>query len=237
MEKLRKPPIAIQVVDLVNLARLATSRTDIQPLFWTFNRDGKRIIGHLSSVPYWRGNLPIFAYTYLDQEPKGYVAYTNIGKEEVFFTHSSDDAKYAYGPVVETDDEPELISKALSKKRQLTERPLIIRTKDLTSLIRVLVMMSDASVSPPLWHYLLGEKHILGLMVPFFDYYEANALPVFFYFESPEPPETPFIKYLASRSREEISYTPYVSDMKYFYGRIVTVNNMPFLEAGKARVL
>ncbi|MEM2069000.1 MAG: hypothetical protein QXY32_04650 [Nitrososphaerota archaeon] len=236
MERLRKPPIAIQVADLLNLARLAMSRTDIQPLYWTFNRNGKWIIGHLSSIPYWRGNLPIFAYTYIEEEPKGYVAYINIGKEEVFFTNSSDDTKYAYGPIIETEDEPELISKALGRRRQLTQKPLTIKTKDLNSLMRVLVMMSDASVSPPLWHFMKDKKrHILGLIVPFFDYYEANALPVFFYFESLEPPSTPFIKYLASNSKEEISYTPYVSDMKYFYGRIVTVNNMPFLESRRGR--
>lgn len=236
MEKLRKPPIAIQVVDLLNLARLAISRTDVQPLYWTFTKNGKRIVGHLSSIPYWRGNLPIFAYTYVDEEPKGYIAYTNLGREEVFLTNSSDDTKYAYGPIIETADEPELISKALGRKKQLAEKPLTIKTKDLNSLMRVLVMMSDASVSPPLWHFETEQKqHILGLIVPFFDYYEANALPVFFYFESTEPPETPFIRYLASNSREEISYTPYVSDMKYFYGRVVTVNNMPFLESSRKK--
>ncbi|MCL7383126.1 MAG: hypothetical protein LZ174_02370 [Thaumarchaeota archaeon] len=235
VERLRKPPVAIQVVDLINLARLAMSRTDVQPLYWTFIRNGKRMIGHLSSIPYWRGNLPIFAYTYIDEEPKGYVAYTNIGKEEVFFTSSSDDTKYAYGPVIETESEPELITKALNRKKQLAEKPLTIKTKDLTSLMRVLVMMSDASVSPPLWHFFKDGKHILGLIVPFFDYYEANALPVFFYFESLEPPATPFIKYLASNSREEVSYTSYVSDMKYFYGRIVTVNNMPFFESSRRK--
>lgn len=237
VERHRKPPIAIQTADLLNLARFAMSRTDIQPLYWTFIRNGKRIIGHLSSIPYWRGNLPIFAYTYVDKELKGYIAYTSIGREEVFFTNSSDDAKYAYGPIIETADEPELISKALDRKKQLTEKPLTIKTKDLNSLMRVLVMMSDASVSPPLWHFMKDRKHhILGLIVPFFDYYEANALPVFFYFESLEPPPTPFIKYLASNSKEEISYTPYISDMKYFYGRIVTVNNMPFLESNKKSI-
>ncbi|MCS7125666.1 MAG: hypothetical protein NZ929_01975 [Aigarchaeota archaeon] len=233
MKNIRKPPIAIQVVDLINLARLGMSRTDVQPLFWAFPIRDKKIIGHLSSIPYWRGNLPIFAYTYLDEEPRGYVAYTSLGKEEAFFTTSSDDTRYFYGPVVETEEEPELIAKAIRRRRQLMEKPLMIKAKDLNSLMRVLVMVSDASVSPPLWHYVKDNKHILGIIVPFFDYYEANALPVFFYIESKESPKYPFIRYLSSNSVEEVSYTQYISDMKYFYGKIVTVVSMPLIESSQ----
>lgn len=231
MERGRKPPIAVEVVDLKNLARLAMSRTDIQPLFWSFEYKGKLVLGHLSSIPYWRGNLPIFAYTYLDKEPKGYVAYTNLEREAAFFTDSSDDTRYFYGPVVETDEEPELIAKALSGRRSLREKPLTVKAKDIASLVRVLMMMSDNTVSPPIWHYVKGKKkHILGLIAPFFDYYEANALPVFFYVESEEQPPSPFIKYHAAQGREEILYADYISDMKYFYGRIVTVYNIPFMQ-------
>lgn len=229
MERFRRPPVAIHVVDLLNLARLAMSRTDVQPLFWSFYHQDNRILGHLSSIPYWRGNLPIFAYTYIDKEPRGYVAYTNLDRETAFFTDSSDDTRYFYGPVVETEDEPDLIAKALTAKRSLKEKPLAIKAKDINSLIRVLMMMSDSTVSPPIWHYSAGKKHILGLIAPFFDYYEANALPVFFYIESHEAPLSPFIKYQAASGREEISYAKYISDMKYFYGRIVTVNNIPFM--------
>ncbi|MEN2974103.1 MAG: hypothetical protein ABDH32_00825 [Candidatus Caldarchaeales archaeon] len=235
MRRIHKPPIAIQVADLINLARLGMSRTDIQPLFWAFPIGERKIIGHLSSIPYWRGNLPIFAYTYLDEEPKGYVAYTSLGKEEAFFTTSPDDTRYFYGPVVETEEEPELIARAISRRRQLMEKPLMIKARDLNSLMRVLVMISDASVSPPVWHHGKENDHILGIIVPFFDYYEANALPVFFYIESREPPKYPFIRYLSSNSVEEISFTQYITDMKYFYGRIVTVVSMPFIERSRGR--
>jgi len=236
LERSRKPPVAVEVADLKNLARLAMSRADVQPLFWSFKHKGKIVLGHLSSIPYWRGNLPIFAYTYLREKPKGYVAYTNLDKEAAFFTDSSDDTRYFYGPVVETDDEPELIAKALSGRRVLREKPLTIRAKDVGSLIRVLMMLSDSTVSPPIWHYSGGRnKHILGLIAPFFDYYEANALPVFFYVESRERPPSPFIKYHASGGREEILYADHVSDMKYFYGRIVTVYNIPFMRGLRRR--
>ncbi|MCF8885464.1 MAG: hypothetical protein QXK95_00440 [Nitrososphaerota archaeon] len=235
MERLKKPPVAIQVADLINLARLGMSRTDTQPLFWTFIRRGRRILGHLSSIPYWRGNLPIFAYTYLDEEPGGYIAYTSLGREEAFFTSSSDDTKYFYGPVIETVHEPELLTKALNKRVQLVEKPLAVKVRDLNSLMRICVMMSDATVSPPLWHYATQSKHIIGVLAPFFDYYEANALPVFFYVEEDSAPPNPFIRYLASNGKEEISFTQYISDMKYFYVRIVTVKNLPFMDFGERK--
>jgi len=229
LEKFKRPPVPIEAVNLLNLARLAMSRADVQPLFWSFEWKGRIILGHLSSIPYWRGNLPLFTYTYVEEEPKGYVAYTNLDREAAFFTDSTDDTRYLYGPVVQTEEEPELIAKALAEKKTLREKPLTVKAKDINSLIRVLIMMSDNVVSPPIWHYSAGKKHILGLIAPFFDYYEANALPVFFYIESKEGPPLPFIKYNAVNGREEISYADYVTDMRHFYGRIVTVHNIPFI--------
>ena len=234
MEKLRKPPIALETLDLLNLARLAMSRVDLQPLFWSFTYRGRRVLGHLSSIPYWRGNLPIFAYTYLDEEPKGYVAYTSLGVEKAFFTKSSDDTRYLYGPIVEIEKAPELISRALSSGKGLREKPIPVKAKNLESLLRVLTIMSDNVVSPPLWHYKAGgRKHILGVIAPFYDYYEANALPIFFYIESDEKPPSPFIKYQAIGEREEVLYADSISDMRYFYGRVVSVRNIPFLSLRK----
>jgi len=230
VERSRKPPIPVEVVDLRNLARLAMSRSDVQPLFWSFEHKGKVVLGHLSSIPYWRGNLPIFAYTFIEDEPGSYVAYTALDKEDAFFTNSTDDTRYLYGPIMKTAEEPELLVKALSRRRVLREKPVAVKARDIGSLVRVLMMMSDNTVSPPILHCKRsGEKHILGLIAPFFDYYEANALPVFFYLESREPPPAPFIKYYAGEGREEILYAEYISDMRYFYGRIVTVKSIPFI--------
>ncbi|MCD6235783.1 MAG: hypothetical protein J7J94_02160 [Thaumarchaeota archaeon] len=231
MKTAMKPPIAIEVQDLLNLSRLAMSRADVRPLFWEFPYRRKRIIGSLVSVPYWRGSLPIFAYAKLkrDEIPKGYVGYTNIGFEKVILTESPDDTRYFYGPVVEMDDPPKFLGKALSAKSGLREKPVTVRARSLESLVRVSMIMSDNVSSPPLWHYRLGRsRHILGLLTPFYDYYEANALPVFFYVETTREPG-PFIKYQASDGKEELSYAANVSDMKYFYCRVVTVKEMPFL--------
>jgi len=237
LETYRKPPLALEVLDLLNLARLAMSRADAQPLFWAFKHRGKEVLGSLISIPYWRGSLPIFAYIRLKigEELKGYVGYTSIGVEKAFFTESSDDTRYVYGPVVEIDDPPRILAKALSSKRGLKEKPVAVKARNLSSLIRVLMIMSDNLISPPIWHYKMSpKKHILGLMAPFYDYYEANALPVFFYIESDRKP-APFIKYQAMNGREELYFAESVSDMKYFYGRVVTVKEIPFLTIRRRR--
>ncbi|MCS7132328.1 MAG: hypothetical protein N3F65_01865 [Nitrososphaeria archaeon] len=229
IEASKRPPLALEVVDLLNLARLAMSRADVQPLFWAFEYRGKRVLGNLFSIPYWRGSLPIFAYTGIEGELGGYVAYTSIEVEKVFFTSNSSNTRYAYGPVVELEEPPKIITRALSSKRGLREKPISIKAKNLSSLIRVLMIMSDDVASPPLWHCESeAGKHILGVITPFYDYYEANALPVFFYIESNEPP-APFIKYRPLNGGEELLYADSASDMKYFYGRVVTVKNIPFL--------
>jgi len=227
-----KPPVALEVCDLINFARLAMSRTDAQPLLWNFSIDRlkrrRSVLGYLSTIPYWRGNLPIFAFVYPKETPLAYLAYNNLEGEKAFFTNSTQDPKYQYAAVVETEKEPELFALSLDRKRTRPEMPVSIKAKNMNSLLRMLLMMSSDVASPPLWLYERGATHVLGLVAPFFDYYEANALPVFFYVEGLQTPPAPFIRYLSGYDQEEISYAPFVTDMKYFYARIVKVNNMPF---------
>lgn len=223
-----KPPIAVEVSDLLNLARLAMGRADVQPLFWHFYWKGDSVLGYLSSLPYWYGNLPMFAYTRIDEPVKGYLGYMSIEREDVILTDNNDDNRYVYGAIVETDGEPPLIAEALSKKNRLRDEPVLIKVRNLNSLVRMLVILSDANSSPPLWCFEHRGKNFLGLIAPFFDYYDANALPVFFYIESLEKPPAPFVRYLPRKEGEEITFTPYITDMKYFYGRVVCVKSMPF---------
>ncbi len=223
-----KPPVAIEVSDILNLARLAMSRVDVQPLFWYFKWKNRPILGYLSSIPYWYGNLPIFAYTKFDGELKSYIAYMSVEKEEVLLTNSNDDNRYIYGAIIETEDKPPFITEALSGRNMLKEKPILIKAGNINSLIRMLIILSDTNSSPPLWYFEFKGKHVIGLMAPFFDYYDANALPVFFYVESDAKPPASFIRYISLKSGEEISYVPCISDMKYFYGRIVNVKSMPF---------
>ena len=227
-----RPPIAIEVQDLTNLARLATSRVDVQPLFWFFKHRGRSILGSLISIPYWRGSLPIFAYirSSRELEVKGYIGYTNLGAEKTFFAESADDTRYVYGPVVEVEVPPKLLTKALTSRGMLRVKPIPVRAKNLSSLLRILLIMSDNTSSPPIWHYEVNEeKHVLGVVAPFYDYYDANALPVFFYVEVNERP-APFIKYQAIGGKEVLGYAQSISDMKHFYGRVITVKHLPFLK-------
>ncbi len=226
-----KPPLAIEVQDAVNLARLIMNEADAQPLFWFFHHRGRSILGSIISIPYWYGSLPIFAYTSLlkNLELKGYIAYTSLGAERMFFSESMDDNRYLYAPVVEVESPPRLLLEALSSRCKLRVKPVPVRAKNLFSLLRVIMIMSDNLSSPPVWHYEVNERrHILGVVTPFYDYYDARALPVFFYVEVEEMPG-PFIKYQAISREESVGYAPNISDMKHLYGRVITIKEMPFL--------
>jgi hypothetical protein len=235
VEKNYKPPASIEVEDLKNFARLTMGwSNEYRPLLWGFTYKRKNILGYLSSLPYWKGNLPIFAYTVLDKEPKGYLAYTNLEREEVFFTNDTSNNKFVYAAIVEIDEVPEIISYSIKKGKVFYEKPVSIKVKNINSLLRVLLIMSEGGYSPPLWLFNNKDKNILGAITPFYDYYEANALPVFFYIESNEISPKAFIKYLPSEEKEILSYTDYISDMKYFYARVIKVKNMPFYTKRKS---
>ncbi len=226
-----RPPLAIEVMDLLNLARLTMGMTDTQPLLWLFKHKGKMILGNLLSIPYWRGGLPILAYTYVSEEVQNacYVAYTSMEREEVLLARSIDSSRYIYGSIIEVDKPPGLFLEAFSSRQALRSRPIPAKVKSLSSLLRALVTLSDEISSPPIWHYEAGtRKHILGLITPLYDYYDANALPIFLYVEVDEKPG-PFIRYLALDGEEVIEYSSNISAPKYFYGRVITVKQMPFL--------
>jgi hypothetical protein len=228
-----RPPLAIEVLDLLNLARLTMGMADIQPLLWLFEHRGRLILGSLLSIPYWRGGLPIFAYTQVSEDVRGacYVAYTGIEREEVILTRSTDSSRYAYGPIIEVESPPEPFIEALSTRQPLRPKPIPARVRGLSSLLRALVTLSNEVASPPIWHYEAGaRKHILGLLTPLYDYYDADALPVFLYVEVEDRPG-PFIRYIALDGEEIVEYSSNMSTPKYLYGRVVTVKQMPFLKS------
>ncbi len=225
-----KPPVALEVSDLTNLARLTLNRPDTQTLFWMFRYRDARILGSLFSIPYWKGNLPIFSYVRLpvSDESAAYIAYINIGTEEAFLTNSNDDPKYIYGAIVEAAAPPRFLEEALKRKRGgRIVRPILTRAKDINALVRLLLIMTDGVGAPPIWKFRLGEGYILGVLAPFYDYYEANALPVFVYVEEAEEPRGGFLRYITSSGREDVSFTNYVTDMKYFYARIINLVDVP----------
>lgn len=65
------------------------------------------------------------------------------------------------------------------------------------------------------------------MLAPFYDYYEANALPVFVYVEEEDEIPGGFLRYITSSGKEDVSFTNYITDMKYFYARIINLVEMP----------
>ncbi|MEM2040728.1 MAG: hypothetical protein QXI52_02270 [Nitrososphaerota archaeon] len=225
-----KPPVPLEVADLTNLARLTLTRPDTQTLFWMFKHRESWILGSLFSIPYWRGNLPIFSYVRLprNEGASAYVAYTNIGTEESFLTNSNDDPKYLYGAIVEAATPPRFLEEALRRKKSgKIVRPILTRAKDITALVRLLLIMTDSVGAPPIWKFKHMDGYILGVLAPFYDYYEANALPVFIYVKEEEEPPGGFLRYITANGKEDISFTNYITDMKYFYARIINLVDVP----------
>lgn len=225
-----RPPVPVEVADLTNLARLTLNRPDTQTLFWMFRHKEEWILGSLFSIPYWRGNLPIFSYIRLPSknDASAYVAYTNIGIEESFLTNSNEDPKYLYGAIVEAATPPRFLKDALrSRSSKKIMKPILTRAKDINALVRLLLIMTDGVGAPPIWTFRQDKGYILGVLAPFYDYYEANALPVFVYVESEEKPRGGFLRYITSGGREDVSFTNYITDMKYFYARIISLIDVP----------
>jgi len=224
-----RPPIVVEVYDLLNLARLATNRSDYAPVLWWFPVEGKHLLAHLFSLPFWGGSLPVLAYVQHDERPSPYLSYTNIEKEEVMMTNSLGTGRYLYCTIVELEELPILFTGAFSQsRRRRPAKSVATKVRDLSSLMRLVSTMNDGSSTPPVWHLDRETSHILGVFAPFLDYYESSALPLFFYVETQARPEIPYIRYLPDKGGEEIGFAPFVSDMKYVYGRIVSVRSLPF---------
>ena len=225
-----KPPVAVEVEDLLSLARLATTRSDYPPLLWWFPLRGKHVIAHMTSIPFWKGNIPILAYVWYEDQPPPYIAYTNLEKEEVKLTTTPEAGKYINCVVVEIEETPHFVAEAVRQRSSVShdEKPIMVRARSLASLMRLVATMSDSTSTPPIWHLAQREKHLLGILYPFFDYYNSTTLPLFFYMELRDKPAGPYIRYLPSDAGEELDFASSVTDLKYVYGRVVSVKNLPF---------
>lgn len=229
-----RPPVAVEVLDLLNLARLVLNRAEPDGLFWYFSIGEERVLGSLFLIPYWRGNLPLFCYTRLpaDVDPKAFLAYRSIGQEECYFTNSGDNPRYVYGAIMEIESPPEFLLRALkNNKVQRDIMPVLTKAKDMTVLVRTLLIISEETASPPIWSFKHNNHSILGVITPVFDYYDANALPVFLYVETKEEPKAGFLRYFTEQGREVTSYVNSIDEMKYFYARIVKLSSMPLWSA------
>jgi len=228
-----KPPVPVHVTDMVNFSRLALGLTDGSQILWYFKHKGKHILGLFTAYMYWDGDLPILAYTITDSPPKAFLAYRSdsVKGEEWAYSEEAGDTRYRYGSFVELKEIPTAFVDALEGKFPTISQPMLAEVEDIKSLARILLPLSlREGTLFPLWHFERGDKHIIGTCIPFEHYYDADALPVFFYVTSHEPIESThgFVKYIAVKPNgEKVEFTNNTSDAKFFYAKLVAVKDMP----------
>ncbi len=234
-----RPPVPVAVLDLKNLARLVLNRPEPDGLFWSFTLNGERILGSLFLIPYWRGNLPLFCYTKVEagEEPKAFLAYRSIGQEEAFFSNSGEDPRYVYGAIMDIEDPPEFLLKALKSRSVAPETmPIMTKARSMNVLVRTMLILSEDGATPPIWSFKDSGSQILGVITPVFDYYDANALPVFLYVETRDEPSGGFLRYMTQNGREVTTFVDSINEMRYFYARVVRLAHMPLWPRGQERV-
>ena len=227
-----KPPIAVCVKSIKGFARLALALTDSPTLLWRFKYKAKIYLGTFSVYMSWKSDIPLFTYITLNEPGAPFLAYkADSDKEECFFTDNVEDTRYVFAPIIDLKVPSTLFKHALEKKWPHPENPLPIELENLYSLMRLLYLISSKDLTFfPVWYFKRGKVNILGVCVPFEHYYEANALPVFFYVKMKKPPEGSFLRYATSRlSGESWEYSSSTGDMKYFYAKIIEVDDMPLL--------
>jgi hypothetical protein len=226
-----KPAITVKVADLNNFTRLALAVSEESPLIWHFKMEESHILGILTAYMYWQGDIPIFAYITMEKEPAAFLAYSSnaLKGEEAFFTSTMDDTRYRYSPLIDTAQPPEFIDKNLAGKVRLSVKPVLTELAGLSTLARTLLFLSIDEPAFPLWRFKRKDQNILGTIIPFEHYYESDALPVFFYVIENEKTGGNFLKYSTSKPRGEfVEYAEDTADPKYFYVKIVEVDDLPF---------
>jgi len=226
-----KPPVPVHVSDMQSFARLALALTEGSQILWYFKHKDKHVLGLFTAYMYWNGDLPILAYTVSDAPPKPFLAYrSDTAKgEEWMFSDEAGDTRFRYASFVELKTIPEAFAESLEGKFPDIASPMLAEVEDVKSIARILLPLSlREGTLFPLWHFTRGKKHIMGTCIPFEHYYEADALPVFFYVSQNDAPKEGFIKYIAMKPvGEKIEYTNNTNDAKYFYAKIVGVKDMP----------
>jgi hypothetical protein len=226
-----KPPVSVPVTSMLSFARLALALTEGSQILWYFKHQGKHVLGLFTAYMYWDGDIPILAYTISDSPPKPFLAYRSDSAkgEEWMFSDEAGDTRYRYASFVELKNIPLAFSQSLEGKFPELSHPMLAEVEDLKSIARILLPLSIREGTLfPLWHFVRGKKHIIGTCIPFEHYYEADALPVFFYVSQDNPPEQGFVKYIAIKPNgERVEYSSNTNDAKYFYAKIIDVKDMP----------
>ena len=140
-----------------------------------------------------------------------------------------DDSRYRYSPLIDVAHNPGFIDENSARKVQLPVKPVLTELTGLNTLARTLLFLAIDEPAFPLWRFKRKNRYILGTIVPFEHYYESDALPVFFYVIENEKISGHFLKYSTSKPRGELAeYAEETADPKYFYVKIVEVEDLPF---------
>ena len=226
-----KAPVPVEVKDLQNFSRLALSLTDGSPILWNLEHEGRSIISLFTAYMYWQGDIPILAYTVADGGKKPFLAYRSNGPkgEEYNFAEDADDTRFKYASTIRVKNIPEAFRKSLEGIFPKPADPVVTEVDDLTSLARVLLTLSirEGTVFP-LWHFERSGQHILGTVIPFEHYYDADALPVFFHAKSEKPPSGAFLQYSVHKPMgERVEFVQAPHEAKSFYAKIIDVKDLP----------
>ena len=227
-----KPPIPVEVKDILSFSRLALALTEGSQILWSMSFNGKHVLALFTAYMYWQGDLPLLVYVTVDGPPKPFLAYKSDSSkgEEWHFAENADDTRYKYASFIEVKRTPKPFEDSLKGQYPQPPEPMLTEVENLNSIVRLLLPLSlrEGTVFP-LWHFDQRGRHIVGTCIPFEHYYDSDALPVFFYVID-EVPKAPFVKYLTSKQTgETIEFSNNTSDAKYFYAKIIDVKSFPLL--------
>jgi hypothetical protein len=201
-----KPPFFIQTLNLTELGRLACALERVPLPLFAMRNNGKSIIA--TQLDLFIG-APVFYYAETN-EIKHYLGYrTAQATEEVALVDSPSNLSFAYAPVIEIEEMPEVFEKGLKSsgsRRQSGQKFLSVKLKDLTGLMKV-ASYKILFEEPPLPIFAFpssdgSSKWKLGSFTRMEDYEEAS---IFFYFEREGKPDQNFVKY--SMTNAESAFT------------------------------
>ena len=225
------PPIPVEVKDLKNFARLALALVETPQILWSMLHEDRHILALFTAYTYWKGDVPLLVYVNEDNRGKPYLAYksNSLDNEVYSFEESADDPRYRYGSFIEVKEIPKIFQESLNGNFEPLQKPLLVEINDMASLIRIPLTLSMREESAfPIWHFKRNNVHIISVFVPFERYYEADAIPIFFYLKQDHPPTSPFVRYSTSKSfGVKVEYADDTSDNKFFYSKIINVKDFP----------
>ena len=139
-----KPPVPVQVNDILSFSRLALGLTEGSQILWYFKHQGKHILGLFTAYMYWEGDIPILAYTVSEAAPKAFLAYRSDGAkgEEWMFTDDAGDTRYRYASFVELKNTPDAFIRALDGNYPSLPEPMLAEVEDIKSIARILLPLS-----------------------------------------------------------------------------------------------